>query len=177
MNGSVINYFKKLGDLMFKSDESGRTLYYPWGSLGRGYVVPDKVTENKIRFFLVAYQCVVYFSFIALIIVQDILQYQIIQFNLFFLSAFIIWLLGISILTRNLIPSVVKLSFHENMLRAARLRSWKLLWAVFIGQLLFIAMGISMISNPEHPLFSIIFVLFFTALAATTGYMLKIKDN
>jgi hypothetical protein len=174
---SMINYFKKLADLSFKMDESGRALYYPWGSLGRGYIVPDKATEDNIRYFLVIYQCVVYFSFIALFIVQDVLQYQIIQFNLFFGLVFIIWLVGINILTRNLTPSEIKLSFRESILRAARFRSRALLWVVFIGQLLFIAVGISMFINPESPLLSILFVLFFTALAALIGYMLKIKDN
>jgi hypothetical protein len=34
---------------LFKSDSAGRTLMYPNGALGRGYVVPDAPTEQKMR--------------------------------------------------------------------------------------------------------------------------------
>jgi len=34
---------------MFKRDEAGRTLMYPNGGMGRGYVVPDAATEQRMR--------------------------------------------------------------------------------------------------------------------------------
>jgi hypothetical protein len=34
---------------LFKSDCAGRTLMYPNGAMGRGYVVPDAATEQRMR--------------------------------------------------------------------------------------------------------------------------------
>ena len=34
---------------LFKRDEQGRTVMYPNGVIGRGYVVPDAATEHKMR--------------------------------------------------------------------------------------------------------------------------------
>jgi hypothetical protein len=37
---------------IFKQDEAGRTIMYPNGAMGRGYVVPDAATAEKMRSFL-----------------------------------------------------------------------------------------------------------------------------
>ena len=35
--------------VLFKQDERGRTLFFPNGVLGRGYIVPDAETEARLR--------------------------------------------------------------------------------------------------------------------------------
>lgn len=34
---------------MFKTDDAGRTVVYPNGAMGRGYIVPDPATEQRMR--------------------------------------------------------------------------------------------------------------------------------
>ena len=34
---------------LFKRDDAGRTIMYPNGAAGRGYIVPDAATEQKLR--------------------------------------------------------------------------------------------------------------------------------
>ncbi len=36
-----MGYFDGLTDVLFKKDEKGNTIFYPWGILGKGYVIPD----------------------------------------------------------------------------------------------------------------------------------------
>ncbi len=38
-----------LTNCCFKKDKANRTVFYPWGALGRGRVIPDKPLEDKIR--------------------------------------------------------------------------------------------------------------------------------
>jgi hypothetical protein len=34
---------------LFKRDDAGRTIVYPSGAMGRGYIVPDRDTEQRMR--------------------------------------------------------------------------------------------------------------------------------
>lgn len=42
-----MGFFKRLTDSSFKVNGQGNTLFYPWGILGRGYILPDIETEKK----------------------------------------------------------------------------------------------------------------------------------
>jgi len=43
-----VGYFGGFIDISFKKDGKGRTVFYPWGILGRGYILPDD-TKDIIR--------------------------------------------------------------------------------------------------------------------------------
>jgi len=44
-----MSFFEALVDNSFKRDDSGRTLYYPWGPLGRGFIVESEETIERVR--------------------------------------------------------------------------------------------------------------------------------
>lgn len=46
-------YFK--GSVLFRTDNRGRIIFYPWGIWGIGYCVPDISTEEDIRNFIMLY--------------------------------------------------------------------------------------------------------------------------
>ena len=43
--------FYEITNVSFKKDLSGRSVWYPWGIFGKGRVLPDKETEDRIRKF------------------------------------------------------------------------------------------------------------------------------
>ena len=47
-----MGYFDGLVSGAFKKDAAGHTVFYPWGILGKGYVVPSVVEEERLRSFL-----------------------------------------------------------------------------------------------------------------------------
>jgi len=53
-----MGYFRSLGDSSFKIDDCGNTIFFPWGILGKGYLLSDKKTEEKIRQFITWYHAV-----------------------------------------------------------------------------------------------------------------------
>jgi hypothetical protein len=44
-----VGYFDGLTDAAFKTDAEGRVLFFPWGVLGRGYVLPDQDAHQRLR--------------------------------------------------------------------------------------------------------------------------------
>lgn len=44
-----MGYFDSLASSLFKKDESGKSIFYPWGVFGKGRVLPDEETENRVR--------------------------------------------------------------------------------------------------------------------------------
>jgi hypothetical protein len=42
----------------FKIDGEGRFLFFPWGFLGKGYILPDQPRREKIKNFLRIYHLV-----------------------------------------------------------------------------------------------------------------------
>lgn len=59
-------FFRRLSDSSFKVDSSGRSIFYPWGIFGKGYVLPSKEYEEKVRSFITKYHA---FNLIFIIVV------------------------------------------------------------------------------------------------------------
>jgi hypothetical protein len=47
-----MGYLNGLVSANFKTDKNSRVVYFPWGVLGKGHVLPDKFAEIRIRRFL-----------------------------------------------------------------------------------------------------------------------------
>ena len=47
-----MSYFDGLTDGVFKTDPEGKFLFYPWGVLGKGYVLPDDSKKQQLRKFI-----------------------------------------------------------------------------------------------------------------------------
>lgn len=46
-----MGFFDSVTTMNFKKDTEGRTLYYPWGYLGSGYIIKSQKKMNQIRKF------------------------------------------------------------------------------------------------------------------------------
>jgi len=54
-----MGYFNAISNAWFKKDENSKTVFYPHGKLGSGYIL-DQVSEKKIRSFVKWYNIVVF---------------------------------------------------------------------------------------------------------------------
>jgi hypothetical protein len=50
-----MGYFAGIADASFKQDSSGNHIFYPWGVLGKGRVLPDEASKTKLKIFLIRY--------------------------------------------------------------------------------------------------------------------------
>jgi len=106
-----MGYFKHLADSSFKTDDKGNILFYPWGILGRGYVLPDKKAEEKIRRFIRWYYII---GFTFLFIVGIVLRLWIIASIILLPIAMLVWWVQSNIYIRGLKQTSEKLTLSEN---------------------------------------------------------------
>jgi len=50
-----VGYFDALSEALFKTDENGDTLFYPWGAMGRGVVLDTPERKERIGSFITLY--------------------------------------------------------------------------------------------------------------------------
>jgi len=106
-----MGYFKHLADSSFKADDKGNILFYPWGILGRGYILPDKKTEEKIRRFIRWYLVI---CFTLLFVVGIVLGLSAILFFILLPIATLVWLVQYKIYIRGLKQTSEKLTLRES---------------------------------------------------------------
>ena len=105
-----MGYFRSLTDSSFKIDHSGNTVFYPWGILGKGYLLPDKKTEEKIRTFIIWY----YVVGLTFLFVGIFLSLLIVAAIILIPIAAVIWCLATMHYIRGLKQSEERLSFKEH---------------------------------------------------------------
>jgi hypothetical protein len=167
----MIEYFNRMANRLFKIDDKGRSLFYPWGYLGKGYIVTDKATENNIRLFI-AYYYAVCFVLIAGLFFTGYIKYS----YVFILPIFIIWGTGVRYFTRNLETTEIRLTFTESMTRFAKTRSKAILFLTVIIGCFLVAMSIQTYLS-QRSTWAGLAVIFFIALTAVNGYILYLKNK
>ena len=158
-----------MADRLFKVDDKGRSLFYPWGCLGKGYIVTEEATEKSIRLF-VSYYYALCLVLVAIFFVTDSMIYP----SVFILL--VVWVLGVKYVTRNLEPTKMKLTFTESMTSLAKRRSKAILSLTVIGGLFLVAMSIQQYLSGKSILGGLA-VAFFVALTALNGYVLYLKNK
>ncbi len=165
----MIEYLNRLANRLFKVDDKGRLVFYPWSYLGKGYIVTDEATEKSIRLF-VSYYYVTCFVLVAVFLVTDYMTYPAVFILL------LTWILGVKYLTRKLEPAERKLTFAESMTSIAKSRrKTTLLLAVIVG-LFLVAMSIQMYFSHKS-IWTGLAAIFFIALTALNGYVLYLKNR
>lgn len=107
-----MGYFKRLADSSFKVDDQGNTLFYPWGILGRGYILPDKETETEIRRFITRYH---YIGLTLVFIIGPFLMLWGVVFALLLPITLLIWWIQAKRVIKNLKQTEEKLTIKENI--------------------------------------------------------------
>lgn len=168
-----MGYFEGISSRSFKKDTDGRTVFYPIGILGKGRVLPDQPTEERIRVFLIRY----YRVSLSLVIVLAA------SVRWIWAAALIpvLWLwfyVGIRPLIAGLPQSPSKLTLKESFVNSAAAHSKGLLWAMFVGSGLFVLGGVVILSrsrNTEDALIGLSSIAFFGVCSCAFGYMLRAR--
>jgi hypothetical protein len=151
-----MGYFDGLTDSSFKRDEKGHTIFYPWGILGKGYILPEDKKESfrtKIKRFLQISLP------LAILITITRLWVLLVIILLVSILWYTIWIKKI---TKDLILSSYKQTLSESTRNSARSHNLKTLWFLAISSLLFVVASIFIIiSAPEKWTIAIPGIIFF----------------
>ncbi len=168
-----MSYFDALTGSGFKKDDAGNIVFYPWGVFGKGRVLQDEETENKVREFIRRYYTI---SLPVIIIVGVTVSWV---YALILLPVLFAWYY---VKSRALIAGCAvtqdKLTLKQTYTNSAKVYNKKVLWLFLIFSILFGAGGLSMVffgTSIRDKIISLLTFLFFGACAVNFGYMIKAR--
>jgi|KBSMisStaDraftv2_1062788.scaffolds.fasta_scaffold11459_6 hypothetical protein len=122
-----MGYFEGLSSSSFKKDADGRTVFYPIGILGRGRLLPDLATEERIRAFLIRYYMV---SLSLIIVVVASVHWG---WGAALIPVLWLWFhLGTKLLVAGLPSSTSRLTLKESYANSANAHGKGMLWSLLV---------------------------------------------
>jgi hypothetical protein len=166
-----MGYFDGLTSGNFKTAHNGQKLFFPWGYLGRGYVIGSEPEAERLHRQIKAYYVVLIGAIIATSIGHAfIVSAAVAAFGIAFYA---IWARRRA---AGLQPADEVMSFRESSASQARAYGAGRLWLLEICSLLFVAGGIFIyVSDPTNRPMALLTLIFFGACAVAIGYMLVIR--
>jgi hypothetical protein len=168
-----MGYFEGItdGNSYFKTDKEGNTLFYPWGILGKGYILPEN-RKAKFRSIIKKYlQISLPMDFAIIIFLK---WWFIFCFVLpVYLCGYTIW---IKKLTKDFAVSAEKLTINEYTTNAARSKNLTTLWICEIIFILGVIAGVFIIiKSPKDWFTGILSILGCGFISYIGGKMIKSK--
>ena len=165
-----MGYFDALTSGAFKTAKDGRRLFFPWGVLGRGYVLASEQDYERLH------RQIKIFMIVALVLIVGTMTAQLYvgaAITVLLMAGYVVWTMYV---LRGLQPSDEGLSLEESMTSQALTHNAGFLWAAAIGSFLFVAVGILMlIFAPDQWLIALASIIFFGLCAASIARMLVLR--
>ncbi len=166
-----MGYFDALTSGSFKTTESGQKLFFPWGPLGSGYVVPSAEQVQLLRGRLKIYYVVTLIVTIVAVELGGPFGGAVALPIL--LVPYVFW---VRVQCRGLARTAAKLTYTETILGQVRGQSALRLWALELGSLLFVSAGLLiLVEDLAKWRVTLPAVAFFALCALMFGGMLLIK--
>ena len=166
-----MGYFEGLADASFKKDSNGNNVFYPWGVLGKGRVLPDEATKIKLRIFVIRYYQII----LPVAVLLGILR-------LWFPAILVLTLLTlgfylyVNLLTKDCPICTEKLTLKESYKNSANSHNTLMLWFLLLISLLFMLGGIWLFFKGRL-FIGLGSVVFFGLCSAVIILMLKVKHK
>jgi uncharacterized membrane protein HdeD (DUF308 family) len=171
-----MGYFDGLVDSSFKKDSSGRRIYYAWGIFGKGRVLEDARTEEKLRAFLKKYYIAVILAATGLVALSGLMYLLLLLIPL--LS---VWFVHTTRALLSQCPvSDEKLTIKDAYSAMAAVTNEFVIWLFLLCSLIFAAGGTWIMLHPVPlgaRLAAAMGAMLFAAGAAALAYMLKLKKD
>jgi hypothetical protein len=166
-----MGYFDGLASGIIKKDKSDNAVYYPWGVLGKGYVLPDATRETAIKNMVILfYQIFFGLFFVHLFLLKNALIFAVL------VIALVIWFLIKSRqLTKDCPKSDEKLTLKEGYTNSAKAHNKTVLWILFGISVLFALAGIAMLFSGKTLALGLFGAVLFGACSWAIYYMIQVK--
>jgi hypothetical protein len=170
-----MGYFEGLTNGCFNKEETGQTVFYPLGVMGKGYILPDAITEDKIRKFMQFYYKVSIISILGVVLVFGWL------YVFLLLPVNIIWFFfKIKPLISGLPYSGSKLSFKQSYINSASAHNTFVLWLFLISSIFVMMMFLHMLvsnNNTMVKFLALIILLICGACSFAIAYIIRAKKS
>lgn len=176
-----MGYFDGLVDAGFKKDEAGNTVFYPWGVLGKGKIIPNDEAKKVLRDYLMRYMKISFVMIIFGVIVGiNFTRMPILLVSLLAATAILLlWHLNnIKRITAGFEQSTAKLKMAEAYTNSAKSHNKVTLWLLLLVSIGFCLIGLVLLVSANamgQKLIGLSLALLFGACTAAIGYMVKVK--
>jgi hypothetical protein len=168
-----MGYLDAVTGRYFKTAADGRKLFFPWGVLGRGYVLDSDHDYERLRQRLKTY------SILALVAIIGSSALQIPVVAIVVTGLLIVfYLVWVSYLLRGLQPSEERLTLRESLTSQALAQSAVALWSLEIASLAFVGIGVFiLVVEPGKWPAALATITFFGLCAAAFAFMLVVRRD
>ncbi len=165
-----MGYFDGLAAASFKTDESGRTLYFPWGRYRPGYVVESAEQAERLRRALKRELIVALVSGFLILNVFGLWP------SLALVAVYALWrYFRVKAETKGLARSTEKLTYAEAFANMAAANNWFFLFALAAASMAFVIASIWMVYRQPGDANAYLGLAFFGFCAIFSGLMLAAK--
>ena len=168
-----MGYFDGLASGIIKKDKDNNPVYYPWGVLGKGYVLPDAERETTIKNMVILfYQLFLDLFFVHLFLLKNVLIFAILTIVL------IAWfLLKSRQLTKDCPKSDEKLTLKEGYTNSAKAHNKTVLWILLVIAAIATLGSIAMLFSGKLLILGLVLTILFGASSAAIYYMIQVKNK
>lgn len=166
-----MSFLDSFSDPLFKKSKSGESIFYPWGVLGKGYVVTSDSEADRIRATLK------WCNFGAIMVSIMCLQVLGLVYSLIFVGIYYVgYTLWTGSVTKRMAVSSEKLRLSETVERTVIHYSiWYLVLMLVSALVLCILAGIMYFAEPEERFMAAIGFIFFGGCSLWFVYMLYVR--
>lgn len=166
-----MGYFDGLTSGSFKTAQDGRRLFFPWGYLGRGYVLASDQEAERLRRQVKAYYVVMLVAIVATSGVHAFMLSAAVA-----ALAIVFYAVWARRQVARLQPAQEAMSFGESAQAQARAYGPGKLWMLEASSLAFVAIGgFLYVAEPANRTMALLTIVFFGCCAAVIGYMVVIR--
>jgi uncharacterized membrane protein YbhN (UPF0104 family) len=159
----------------FKTTADGRKLFFPWGVLGKGYVVASDADYERTRRMRKIFLRISVVLVIAVLALRSQDPFALYAVAAGYIAAYAAWT---RFQVAGLLPAQERLTMREVMALHPKAYSPFLLWPLEIGALLFVIGGIVVLmKDPSHWSSELGGIVFFGLCAASFAYMLVLRTS
>lgn len=167
-----MGYFDGLASGIIKKDKDNSPVYYPWGVLGKGYVLPDAERETAIKNMVILF----YQIFFGVLFVHLFLLKSVPIFALLVVTLVIWFLIKSKQLTKDCPKSDEELTLKEGYTNSAKAHNKWILWICLVVSVFFTLAGIAFLMSGKISL-GLMVTIVFGACTTAIGYMIKVKNQ
>ena len=171
-----MGYFDGLTAAAFKKDSQGRDLFFIWGRLGKGRVVPTEADAIAVRSYLRNYYICVLVGIVPMLMLagKSFEPRWFLAIGIFMVLA-LAALTPLFVRTRQWAVADERLTYREEMSASAAAHGAVTLWLLTAVGALFVAMGLFLLLATDAKLIGLLCVVFFGACLGVFIWMLVMR--
>ena len=159
----------------FKTAADGGKLFFPWGVLGKGYVIGSDANYERIRGMRKIFLGISVVLIVAVLVIQRRDPFALYAVAAGYIAAYAMWT---RFAVAGLLPAQERLTMREVIGSHPKAYSPFLLWPLEIGALLFVIGGIVVLmKDPSHWSSELGGIVFFGLCAVSFAYMLVLRAS